>query len=78
MELTLKTPDEWSKQYGLTIKDPDGWRMKDAPSWETPISEYEYAWRMAVSTVEISDKETYMKALRERYKRILKDKEKPA
>jgi hypothetical protein len=49
----LRTPDEWLtiKKPGWTIADPDGWRMKDAPAYDEPISEREFGWRFNVCTV---------------------------
>ena len=50
----LKTPEEWLKtdeyrQY--TIMDPDGWRGKDAPSWETPLTHKEFEYRLMQCTL---------------------------
>lgn len=33
-----RTPEEWCAQYGVDIIDPDGWRSKDAPAWDEPIT----------------------------------------
>jgi hypothetical protein len=51
----LRTPEEWCKLTGTRILDPDGWRMRDAPPWEYPISELEFHWRAGMSTVSIAN-----------------------
>jgi hypothetical protein len=60
----LKTADEWSKLYGVVVRDPDGWRVEDAPSWETPITEDDFSSRMARSTVQIIDPYAFLKHVR--------------
>jgi hypothetical protein len=47
----LRTPQAWCDRYGLDIRDPDGWRGKDAPSWETPITLPDFWRRFGQSTV---------------------------
>jgi hypothetical protein len=44
------TPIEWCAKLGYRIADPDGWRTRAAPSWDTPIDEAEFLGRMGVST----------------------------
>jgi hypothetical protein len=51
----LKTPEEWSTIYGIRIMDPDGWRMPNAPKWDTPISREEFSWRMGISSITVED-----------------------
>ena len=46
-----KTPEQWAELDGLTIYDPDGWRMDDAPPFDAPIDRDEYLWRMRMSTI---------------------------
>jgi len=43
------TPEQWSTQYGIVVRDPDGWR-EDGQSWETPITLREFNRRMTCST----------------------------
>lgn len=45
-----KTSAEWDKELDTRIMDPDGWRMKGAPDWNTPITEHEFITRCAGST----------------------------
>jgi hypothetical protein len=44
--MELKTASEWEDVYGVTVRDHDGWRTADAPSWDTPISREEWSRRM--------------------------------
>jgi hypothetical protein len=46
----LRTPDEWSRIQGVLVLDPDGWR-EDGKPWTEPITEDEFAKRLAISTV---------------------------
>jgi len=50
-----KLPDEWCKQYGFEIYDPDGWRSgtdKYKPcSMDLPITNEEFLARAAISTI---------------------------
>lgn len=46
----LQPPDVWCVRYGIEIRDPDGWRTPDAPSWEMPITLAEFQVRAAKST----------------------------
>lgn len=46
----VQTPDVWCVRYGIEIRDPDGWRTPDAPSWDTPITLAEFQRRSAMST----------------------------
>jgi len=47
----LKTPEQWAKEDGIIIMDPDGWRMKDSPPFDQPIPKSEYDWRVIISTI---------------------------
>lgn len=47
----LRTPEAWCAEYGLDIRDPDGWRTTDAPPWDQPIGLLEFARRYAKCTV---------------------------
>ena len=46
-----RTPEEWSKIHDVFIFDPDGWRGKGDPSWDTPLDEDDFLRRMWVSTI---------------------------
>lgn len=46
-----QTPETWCNLYGLVIADPDGWREKDAPPWDTPIRLAEFWARFNRCTV---------------------------
>ena len=46
----LRTPQAWCDRYGLDIRDPDGWRGKDDPSWDTPITLPDFWQRCCRST----------------------------
>lgn len=48
-----KTPSEWEEILGIRVKDPDGWRASDAPSWDTPITRSEFEQRAMSSTCQI-------------------------
>jgi|GEM_PF-4644962 len=52
-EQVLKTPQEWMKQLhpDLSIRDPDGWRDSDGPSFDEPISREEFDIRFERCTV---------------------------
>ena len=52
----LKTPEEWSVIKNVLILDPDGWRIPESPSWETPISEKEFDERLLLCTQQIRPK----------------------
>jgi hypothetical protein len=55
----LRTPDEWGREFGVRVVDPDGWRGKDGRDWNDSISREEYERRMVLSTVEgLSDRRT--------------------
>lgn len=43
-------PEQWGERKGITILDPDGWRIDSKP-FDEPIEESEYDRRMAVSTI---------------------------
>jgi hypothetical protein len=51
----FKTPDQWCDEYDLLILDPDGWRGKDAPRWDTPITLAEFYRRAMQCTVSRSN-----------------------
>ena len=46
-----RTPEGWSAEYGFEIHDPDGWRHRDAPAWDEPITLAEFYKRAAESTI---------------------------
>ena len=50
MELT-KIPAEWARDFNLTIKDPDGWRV-DGQDFNEPITLAEFNDRAMLSTLE--------------------------
>lgn len=51
-EMTQKmTPDEWLKELGYTVLDPDGWRTRTSPPFTEPITLEEFQRRFAASTV---------------------------
>lgn len=56
-----KTPAQWSEIYGVKVRDPDGWRMLNAPSWTEPIDRAEWQYRMAFSTISVEDLDKYRK-----------------
>ena len=45
-----KKPSDWAKDEGITIMDPDGWRV-DKKSMDEEISYKEYRERVSQSTV---------------------------
>ena len=48
-----RTPEEWGVEYGIEVRDPDGWRRRDDPPWEEPITLIDYRARVGVSTVRL-------------------------
>ncbi len=63
-----KTPTEWMRTEpfkGYEILDADGWRGKDAPAWDEPITEREFLIRYGMSTTRVTPeaKERVMNAL---------------
>lgn len=46
-----RTPDEWCREYGIEVRDPDGWRRPDAPAWEDPITLPDFYKRASESSV---------------------------
>lgn len=46
----LATPQEWCDLYGMEIRDPDGWRGRNAPTWDQPIGLAEFWERLGTST----------------------------
>ena len=51
----LHTPTEWQIITGITIYDPDGWRM-DGKSFDIPIDQQEWERRMIFSTCRLPGK----------------------
>lgn len=45
-----RTPEEWCEAYGLTVLDPDGWRVPSAPAWTDPVGLAEFYHRAVEST----------------------------
>jgi len=45
-----RTPEEWCTRYGVDIADPDGWRHRDAPAWDEPITLADFLNRARQST----------------------------
>jgi hypothetical protein len=60
----LKTASEWQEIYGIIVRDPDGWRTADAPSWDTPISRTEWQKRMGISTIQVVDRNKFLEQQR--------------
>ena len=48
-----KKPEEWCKETGITIHDPDGWdkSYNFDQEWDTPITWEEFRYRAMLSTV---------------------------
>ncbi len=42
----LRTPEQWEAHYGITVRDPDGWRADNQP-WEQPITLPDF-WRRII------------------------------
>ncbi len=57
-----KTPDTWCDQYGLEVRDPDGWRRDHTP-WTEPITLPEFWRRYAGSTAKIPTGDDYDRAV---------------
>ncbi len=54
MSAELKTSDEWVKETGVVIMDPDGWdRSNFDKSWAEPISKVEFDDRVQRSTIQL-------------------------
>jgi hypothetical protein len=49
----LKTPEEWEKTTGITVRDADGW---SDGTWLDPITESDFHRRVADSTIEMRTK----------------------
>lgn len=47
----LRTPEQWAAQLGVEIRDPDGWRGKDAPDFKAPCTLSDFEARLAHSTI---------------------------
>lgn len=47
-----RAPEEWCEAYGLTVLDPDGWRVPGAPAWTDPVGLAEFYHRAIESTTD--------------------------
>jgi hypothetical protein len=45
-----RTPEQWCAEYGIDIRDPDGWRGKGDPAWGEPITLPDFFRRAVRST----------------------------
>jgi hypothetical protein len=55
------TPDQWlfhDDYADITIHDADGWKSKNAPAWETPITRTEFDSRLSQCTIGRKPKST--------------------
>lgn len=55
----VKTPDEWCREFDVTIMDPDGWRPGCSlgyKQYSEPITKNEFRHRMYESTASIIGK----------------------
>jgi hypothetical protein len=51
MNTTIKNSSEWSKEFGVTVLDPDGWdRSNFKVSWAEEITKEEFERRLTKST----------------------------
>lgn len=48
----LKKPEEWEREFGIKILDPDGWR-REGIAWDFLISCEKFEKLAAVSTVKL-------------------------
>lgn len=57
----LKTPEDWIAELcpDVHIVDPDGWRGKDAPAFDEPISKEEFLGRLLRCTADKIPEELY-------------------
>lgn len=47
-----KLPEEWCKETGITVHDPDGWdRRNFEEDWNKPITWEEFRYKVAMSTI---------------------------
>jgi len=52
------TPEQWSYIYGITILDPDGWRV-DGSDYNKPITFFDFVNRANESTIDVISKARY-------------------
>jgi muconolactone delta-isomerase len=52
---TVMSPQQWCDVYGVRIIDPDGWRSRDAPPWDQPITLVEFARRARICTTDAAN-----------------------
>jgi len=53
MDQVKKLPEEWEKEFGVKILDPDGWdRTNFAEDWSIPLTELEFHNKAFMSTVQ--------------------------
>lgn len=51
----LRTPIQWLEEpeyKGIIVMDPDGWRHNDGVTWDTPITQGDFAMRLFESTIQ--------------------------
>lgn len=48
----MKTPEQWADEVGITILDPDGWRI-DGKDFEEPITFEDFEHRLVNSTIQM-------------------------
>jgi hypothetical protein len=53
-----RTPEDWCREYNLSVADPDGWRRPYALSWDEPITLPDFWWRYGLSTARMADEAT--------------------
>lgn len=49
-EPVKKAPEIWCLDTGIIIMDPDGWRRKNDPEWDEPITRDDFIQRAMFST----------------------------
>lgn len=55
-DVEKRTVDEWCREYGALIADPDGWRDLDAPAWSKPITLVDFYRRLSNSTARVESR----------------------
>jgi hypothetical protein len=50
---TTKTGRQWAADLGVTILDPDGWRLADGVTLDDPITRLDFERRLIVSTIQM-------------------------